>query len=98
MLIFFLEWVQLWEEKIMFNYMHMCQSGHVSETILHWKKLCKHSQQDWESLNGAIRSFFRRTNRGGHAGKNLRKIKLIAIARWLQSRLIFMCGYDEKKC
>ena len=43
---FFQEWVQLWGEKSMSNYMQMCQSGHASELLLHWRNLYKYSQQD----------------------------------------------------
>ena len=93
---FFQRWVQLWGEKSITNYTHIYQSGHISELLFHWRNLYKHSQQGWEALNGAIKIFFfRRTNRGGHAGKHGRKSKLKAISRWLQRRLTFMCGFNE---
>jgi len=93
---FFQRWVQLWGEKSITNYIHIYQSGHISELLFHWRNLYKYSQQGWEALNGAIKTFFfRRTNRGGHTGKHSRKSKLKAISRWLQRRLIFMCGFNE---
>ena len=78
------------------NHTHIYQSGHISELLFHWRNLYKHSQQGWEALNGAMKTFFfRRTNSGGHAGKHARKSKLKAISHWLQRRLTFVCGFNE---
>ena len=53
------------------------------------------SNQGWESLNAMIKTyFFRATNRGGGGGKGDRtKTKLVAIGKWLQRRLMWLC-YD----
>ena len=95
--LFFQDWVKLWGEKLISNYIHMYQSGHISELLYHWRNLYKYSQQGWEALNTAIKSFFfRRTNRGGFSGTNTQKSKLLGIIKWLQRRMIFICGYTEE--
>ena len=95
---FFQDLVESWREKFMSNYIHMHQSGHIAELLFHWKNSCKCSQQGWEALNGAMKTFFfRRTNRGGFSGNENKKIKLEAIARWLQRRMMFMCSFSEEE-
>jgi len=39
--------------------------------------------------------FFRRTNHGGGVRGGSKKSRLIPIARWLQRRLLFLCGATE---
>ena len=83
--------------KCMSNYLHTHESGHISELLFKWRNLCKYSQQGWVALNAAIKTFFfRRTNHGGCAGPLARKSKLKAMSRWLQRRMIFMCGFGEE--
>ena len=75
--------------------MHIFSSGHISKLLYHWKNLYKYSQQGWEHMNTAVKTFFfKRTNHGGFSGYGNTKSKLKAITRWLQRRMIFMCGYD----
>ena len=77
----------------MTNYIHLLSSGHMSDYLKKWRNLYIHSQQGWESLNNMMKIFFfRRTGRGG--GKYT-KSKLKPLARWLQRRLIWLCGYNS---
>ena len=74
----------------------MMSSGHLSMYLRRWKNLYRHSQQGWEAFNSLLKTFyFRRTQRGGtsNAGKG-RKSRLLPIGRWLQRRVIWLCGYD----
>jgi hypothetical protein len=77
------------------NYLHMLASGHIMEYLFKYKNLYRHSQQGWEALNHLLKTFyFRRTGRGG--GKYKRH-KLLSIGRWLQRRMLWLCGWDEDK-
>ena len=87
---FFQDWVELHGLAGMTNYIHMMGSGHIAEYMFKWKNLYVHSQQGWEAFNSLLKTFFfRRTGRGG--GRGL-KSKLKPIARWLQRRLLWLCG------
>lgn len=66
----------------------------MTEYLFHWRNLYVHSQQGWEAYNSLVKTFFfRRTQRGGagNQGKG-KKSKLKSIARWLQRRVIWICG------
>ena len=90
-------WMQLYGHSGMTNYIHMLMSGHLSYYMFKWKNLYRYSQQGWEALNSLLKTFYyRRTQRGG-ATNNGRgdKTKLLPIAKWLQRRLLWQCGYDR---
>ena len=90
---FFQDWVELHGMTGVTNYIHMLAAGHISTYMVEWRNLYKHLQQGWESFNSLLKSFFfRRTSRGG--GRGLRS-KLVPIGRWLQRRLLFLCGLRE---
>ena len=75
----------------------MMSSGHLSVYLKKWKNLYRHSQQGWEAFNSLLKTFyFRRTQRGGvsNAGRG-RKSRLLPVGRWLQRRVIWLCGYDQ---
>jgi hypothetical protein len=72
------------------NYSHMLSSGHISEYLFKYGNLYDHSQQGWEAFNSLLKSvYYRRTPRGG--GRGL-KSKLKPLARWLQRRMLWLCG------
>jgi hypothetical protein len=100
--LFFREYVRMFGGKGVTNYIHLLGSGHMVEHLRAVKNLYRHSQQGWEHLNHLIKTFFfRRTSRGGAMGNtpDAKKSRLIPIGRWLQRRLIFLCGYtDEQIC
>ena len=80
------------------NYTHLLSAGHVLFYMKKYGNLSKFSNQGWESLNAMIKTyFFRSTNRGGGggAGENRTKSKLLAIGKWLQRRLLWLC-YDTE--
>ena len=60
--------------------------------------MSKFSNQGWKSLNAMIKTyFFCSTNRGGGGGKGERtKTKLLAIGKWLQRRLMWLCFEYEQ--
>jgi hypothetical protein len=89
--LFYQDWVRMYGYKAVTNYIHIMSSGHMSDYLHKWRNLYVHSQQGWESLNNLMKVFFfRRTGRGGgRYGKS----KLKPLARWLQRRLIWLCGY-----
>jgi hypothetical protein len=94
---FFQVWVELWGVEGVTNYIHMLSSGHISMYLFKWKNLYRHSQQGWEAFNSLLKTFyFRRTQHGGrsNAGRG-RKTRLLPIGRWLQRRVVWLCGYDE---
>jgi hypothetical protein len=94
---FFQLWVELWGLEGCTNYIHMMSSGHLSTYLFKWKNLYRHSQQGWEAFNSLLKTFyFRRTQHGGasNAGRG-RKSRLLPIGRWLQRRVVWLCGYDE---
>jgi hypothetical protein len=94
--LFFQDWVELYGKNGLTNYIHLLSSGHISEYLHKWKNLYAHSQQGWESLNNQFKTmWFRRTGRGGAAnGGKGPKSKLIPMAKWLQRRIIWMCGFE----
>ena len=90
----FQDWVDLTKKDGMTNYIHMLSSGHVTDYVFHWKNLYEHSQQGWEALNALVKTvFFRRTGRGG--GRKRSRLK--PLARWLQRRMLLICGVTEEK-
>lgn len=93
---FFQLWVELWGLEGCTNYIHMMSAGHLSVYLKKWKNLYRHSQQGWEAFNSLLKTFyFRRTQRGGSSNGGLgRKSRLLPIGRWLQRRVIWLCGYD----
>jgi hypothetical protein len=93
--IYFQDWIHLHGRRGITNYIHMLGTGHMADYLFSVKNLYRHSQQGWENLNHLLKTvFFRRTARGG-AGNKCRgdKNRLLPIARWLQRRLLFACGY-----
>jgi hypothetical protein len=92
---FFQIWVGMYGDEGVTNYLHMLASGHIMEYLFKYKNLYRHSQQGWEALNHLLKTFyFRRTGRGG--GKYKRH-KLLSIGRWLQRRMLWLCGWDEEQ-
>jgi len=91
--LWFQDWVKLHGDKHVTNYMHMLASAHVTEYVIQWGNLYEHSQQGWEAFNALIKSFFfRRTPRGG----GRKKSRLRPIARWLQRRMLLLCGVTKE--
>eukprot|EP00978_Attheya_sp_CCMP212_P019801 scaffold55883_cov53-Attheya_sp.AAC.2 len=89
------EWMDMYGLKGITNYIHLLSSGHMSDYLHKWRNLYLHSQQGCESLNNLVKIFFfRRTGRGG--GK-YDKSKLKPIARWLQRRLLWLCGHTYEE-
>ena len=88
------DWIVLWGQAGMTNYIHMAISGHISDNMTHFKCMYRFSQQGWENINSLLKTFFfKRTNHGGSKNKN----KLESIARWIQRRMIFMCGFSKEE-
>jgi len=93
---FFRIWVKLCGHEGVTNYIHMMAGRHFLEYLIYWQNLYHHSQQGWEAFNSFLKTFFFcRTNRGGagNHGTGL-KPKVLAIARWISRRIIWMCGYN----
>jgi hypothetical protein len=93
---FFQIWVSLHGGEGVTNYIHLLATGHVSAYLFHWKNLYRHSQQGWEAFNSLLKTFFfRRTQRGGsvNGGKG-GKSRLAPIGKWLQRRIVWLCGHD----
>ena len=94
--LFFQSWVKLWQKEGITNYIHMIGSGHIADYLYKWRNLYRFSQQSWEAMNSLVKTFFfRRTNHGGGVRGASKKSRLIPIARWLQRRLVFLCGVTE---
>lgn len=92
----FCDWVAVYGREGCTNYTHLLSSSHIMRYMIEWKCLYRYSQQGWEALNALIKAyFFRRTNRGGFAGKNQKKSKLLGIARWLQRRIMWYSGHGD---
>ena len=93
--LWFNDYVSLCGDAGCTNYTHLLAAGHILFYMERWGNLSNFSNQGWESLNAMIKTyFFRATNRGGGGGKGERtKTKLIAIGKWLQRRLMWLC-YD----
>jgi hypothetical protein len=91
----FQDWVSLHGADGMTNYIHLLASGHVSEYLSRHRNMYKHSQQDWEAFNALLKSlYFLRTGHGSGGGAI--QIKLKPIARWLQCRVLWLCGLTEQ--
>jgi hypothetical protein len=81
----------------------MLSSGHIAEYMFRWRNLHRFSQQGWEHFNALLKVFFfRRTSHGGHVGYSedrllagAQKNKLRPIARWLQRRMLWICGRGD---
>ena len=70
----------------------MLAARHVAEYVFEWGNLHEHSQQGWKVLNALVKSFifWITPHEDG-----LKKSRLKPIARWLQRRAIWLCGYNE---
>ena len=97
--LFYSSWVDLWGREGITNYIHMLGTGHMADYLLATKNLYRHSQQGWENLNHLLKTFFfRRTARGGAGNQGqAEKNRIKPVARWLQRRLIFACGYTYEQ-
>lgn len=95
------DWVTLWGESGITNYIHMLISGHLIDYMIRYKCLYRFSQQGWENINSLIKTFFfKRTNHGGNAGRSktaVPKSKLKAIGKWQQRRMVFMTGFTQEQ-
>jgi hypothetical protein len=92
----FQDWVKVYGKEGCTNYTHMLSSSHVMRYMQEWRCLHRYSQQGWEALNALIKSyFFRRTNRGGLSKNAAKKSKLLAIARWLQRRMMWYSAHGD---
>jgi hypothetical protein len=84
---FFELWIDLKQKDRLGNYFHLIGAGHLSFYLREWGNLFRYSQQGWESMNSLIKSFFyRRTQQGGHRGKQMSTIQ-----QWRQS----LAGFNE---
>ena len=96
---FFQVWIDLHGGPGLTNYIHMLSAGHISQYLFRWRNLFRHSQQGWEALNALLKTFYyRRTQRGGavNQGKGDQS-KLMSVGRWLQRRLLWICGFNRDK-
>jgi hypothetical protein len=94
--LWFHDWVSLTGLDGMTNYVHLMSSGHITEYLVRHRNMYRHSQQGWEAFNALLKSFFfRRTGRGG--GRGGAKSKLKPIARWLQRRVLWLCGLTNEE-
>jgi hypothetical protein len=85
------KWLALTSLPGMTNYIHLLASGHISEYLYRHRNLYVYSNQGWEALNGLVKQvYFRRTQRGGAAGRSGKRSRLKGIGCWLQRRLVFM--------
>jgi hypothetical protein len=92
----FRDWVNVYGKEGCTNYTHMLSSSHVMRYMQEWRCLHRYSQQGWEALNALVKSyFFRRTNRGGFSAIGAKKSKLLAIARWMQRRMMWYSGHGD---
>ncbi len=95
LMISFQVWVKL--------HSHTWCTGHIAEYMFCWQNLHRFSQQGWEHFNSLLKVFFfRRTSHGGHVGYSeerllarAQKNKLRPIARWLQRRMLWICGIGD---
>ncbi len=101
---FFQLWVNLYSYAGCTNYIHLLSSGHIAEYMFRWQNLHRFSQQGWEHFNSLLKVFFFRcTAHGGHIGwskskefETIAKSKLRPIGRWLQRRMLWLCGVGDK--
>jgi hypothetical protein len=101
---FFQVWVKLYSYAGCTNYIHLLSSGHIAEYMFRWRNLHRFSQQGWEHFNSLLKVFFfRRTAHGGHVGwskskevENFARSKLKPIGRWLQRRMLWLCGIGDE--
>jgi hypothetical protein len=93
---FFQIWVTIDGDDGVTNYIHMLALGHISAYLFHWGNLNCHSQQGWEAFNSLLKTLiFHWTQQGSsiNGGKGT-KTRLILIAKWLQRRIVWLCGHD----
>ena len=85
------KWLALTSLPGMTNYIHLLASGHIAEYLYRHRNLYVYSNQGWEALNGLVKQvYFRRTQRGGAAGRSGKRSRRRGIGCWLQRRLVFM--------
>jgi hypothetical protein len=95
----FEKWIQLVGRDGLTNYTHIVGAGHLSFYMREWGNLYRYSQQGWEAYNSLIKSvYYRRTQRGGHAGKkDAVSSRVVPLARWMQRKMFFLSG-DYLQC
>jgi hypothetical protein len=83
----------------MTNYFHIVAAGHLTYYLKVWRNLYRFSQQGWEGMNSVVKSLLhKRTQRGGHGGKQGQKnSKVQPIARWVLRRMFFLSGDYKTK-
>jgi hypothetical protein len=93
---FFQIWATIHGYDGVTNYIHMLALGHISAYLFHWGNLNCHSKQGWEAFNSLLKTLVVcSTQRGSsiNGGKG-RKTRLMPIAKWLQRRIVRLCGHD----
>jgi hypothetical protein len=55
------DWLWLYGNSAITNYIHQLISVHISYFMFKWKHLYHHLQQGWEALNALIKAFYFRT-------------------------------------
>jgi hypothetical protein len=88
--------INMGDEGVM-NDIHDLQGGHISKYLKYWRNLYVHLQQGWEAMNFVVKKYwFQAASQGGGQGS---RNWAIPLARWLQSRMMWMTGitFDEIK-
>jgi hypothetical protein len=95
----FEKWIQLVGRDGLTNYTHIVGAGHLSFYMTEWGNLYRYSQQGWEAYNSLIKSvYYRRTQRGGHAGKkDALSSWVVPLARWLQRFFLSLWGISPMR-
>jgi hypothetical protein len=89
--LFMMEWVSLYGNSGITNYIHMFTSGHMKWYMEEYGNLHRLSQQGFKSMNALITSvFFWRTQSGGFTSQTNPKSKHIACFGYVIPKMIFL--------
>jgi len=91
---FFEQWIDLFGEEGITNYIHVLGSGHMMYFLEKYNCLYIYSQQGWEDLNNRCQAFLLHdTSRGGYgSGQGKGKSYTFPIARFVLRDLLWKTG------
>jgi hypothetical protein len=95
---FYEQWIDLFGEAGVTNYIHILGSGHMLYFLQRYDCLYMYSQQGWEDLNNRCQAFLmQNSSRGGYgSGEGKSKSYTFSIVRYILRDLLWKTGDADK--
>jgi hypothetical protein len=94
---FYENWIELFGEEGITNYIHILGSGHMLYFLQKYNCLYMYSQQGWEDLNNRCQAFLlQNSSRGGYgSGEGKGKSYTFPFVRYILRDLLWKTGFAE---